>query len=89
MRTWVRWSAWLCFGLLFWAAGVESTHQHAKQTKSASCVICVVAHSISPAANSAHKIPSFAAVGLLREEVAVAHVRLAFADIANRGPPAL
>lgn len=89
MRTWVRWSAWLCLGLMFWAAGVESTHHHAKQTRTATCVICVVAHSTSPAANSAHQTPSFAAVGLLREEAAIAHVRLAFADIANRGPPAL
>ncbi len=89
MRVWVRWSGWLCLGLMFWAAGVESTHQHPKQTKSASCVICVVAHSANPAPNSAHNSPSFAAIGLLREEVVVPHVRLASADLANRGPPAL
>ncbi len=89
MRAWVRWSAWLCLGLMFWAAGVESTHQHPKQTKSASCVICVVAHSTNPTPNSANTTPSFASVGLLHDEAVVAHVRLAFADLANRGPPAL
>ena len=48
MRLWVRWSAWLCVSLMFWAATAESTHNHPNQTESASCSICIVAHSASP-----------------------------------------
>jgi hypothetical protein len=74
---------------MLWAAAVESTHNHPTQTESASCSICVAAHSASPTVSSIQTAPVFAAIGLLREEDVVAKARFDFADLGIRGPPAL
>jgi hypothetical protein len=87
MRLWVKWSAWLCLSLMLWTVAAESTHNHPNQTESASCSICVVAHSASPAVSSGHGTPVFSAVGLFHEEDAIAKVRLAFSEQGIRGPP--
>lgn len=89
MRLWVRWSARLCLSFMLWAVAAESSHCHPSQTNSGSCLICVVAHSASPAPNSADTTPVFATVDLLQEEAVVANVRLEFSDSGNRGPPTL
>lgn len=89
MRVWVRWSAWLCLSLMVWTVAAESTHNHPNQTDSASCLICVAAHSASPAALSGHATPVFAEVGLLQEERVLANTRLDFSDAGIRGPPAV
>jgi hypothetical protein len=89
MRVWVRWSAWLCLSLMLWTVAAESTHHHPNQTDSASCLICVAAHSASPAALSGHATPVFAAVGLLQEELVLANTRVDFSDAGIRGPPAV
>jgi len=88
MRLWVRWSAWLCLSLMLWTVAAESTHNHPNQTDSASCLICVAAHSASPATISGHAAPVFAAVGVLQEQLIVAHARADFSDAGIRGPPA-
>jgi len=89
MRTWVRWSAWLCLSLMLWTAAAESTHNHPGQTEAASCSICVVAHSTSPTVSSSHVRPVFATVGVLREEDVIAKARFDFSERGIRGPPAL
>ena len=89
MRYWMKWSAWLCLSLMLWTAAAESTHNHPSQTEAASCSICVVAHTASPAPVSVHRTPFFAAVGLLREERVLAKARLDFSDLGIRGPPVL
>jgi hypothetical protein len=70
-------------------AAAESTHNHPTRTESASCSICVVAHSSSPTVSTGHAAPAFAAVGLLLEEDVVAKARLASSDRGIRGPPAV
>ena len=89
MRVWVRWSAWLCLSLMLWAVAAESTHNHPNQTESASCLICVAAHSASPAASAGQAAPLFTAVGVLQERIIVANARLDFSETGIRGPPAL
>ena len=89
MRLWVRWSTWLCLSLMLWTAAAESTHNHPKQTESASCRICVAAHSASPAVSSGHTAPVFAAIGLLQEEDVIAKAQFDFSNLGIRGPPAL
>ena len=89
MRVWVRWSALLCLSLMLWTVAAESTHNHPNQADSASCLICVAAHSASPAAISGHSAPVFAALGLFHEEDLVAKARLDFSDLGIRGPPAV
>jgi len=89
MRFWVRWSAWLCLSLMLWTIAAESTHNHPNPTDSASCLICVAAHSASPASESADATPVFIAVGLWRDEAVAAPGRLDSSDLDIRGPPAL
>jgi hypothetical protein len=89
MRLWVKWSAWLCLSLMMWTVAAECTHQHPNQTESASCLICAVAHSASPAPHSTNATPTFATVGLFHEEAVVAKARLEFSDLGNRDPPTL
>jgi hypothetical protein len=89
MRFTCRWLTWLCLSLMLWTAVVESTHNHPNQTESASCSICVVAHSTTPAASCNHTRPVFEAVGLLQEEEVIAKARFSVCDLGIRGPPAV
>ncbi len=89
MRLWVKWSTWLALSLMLWTVAAESTHTHPNQTESASCSICVVAHSASPTVSTARTAPVFAAIGLLREEDVIAKTRFDFSNLGIRGPPAL
>ena len=57
---------------MMWTVVAESTHNHPNQTESASCLICVAAHSATPAVSSGHSAPVFAAVGILQEQTALA-----------------
>ena len=83
-----RWLTLLCLSLMLWTAVAESTHNHPNKAEAASCSICVVAHSASPAISSHHARPVFAAVGLLQEEEVIAKARLSVLDLGIRGPPA-
>lgn len=89
MRWWVRLTACFCLSLMLWTVAAESTHQHPNQTESASCLICVTAHSANPTPHAIDTTPAFATVGVLQEEDVVANPRLAFSHLGNRGPPAL
>ena len=89
MRLWVRWSAWFCVSLMLWAAAAESTHYHPTGTDSASCSICVVAHSSSPTQSSTHVRPLFSTVGVLQEEEVIARAWFDGFELGIRGPPAL
>jgi hypothetical protein len=74
---------------MFWTAVAESTHNHPNKTESASCSICVVAHSTAPAASADQARPVFASVGLLQEEEINAKARLSVFELGIRGPPAV
>jgi hypothetical protein len=89
MRFSYRWLAWLCLSLMLWTAVAESSHNHPNNTESASCSICVVAHSTTPAASSHQGPPVFATIGLLQEEEVVAKARISVFELGIRGPPAV
>jgi len=89
MRLWMKWSVWLCLSLMLWTVAAEPIHSHASRTDSASCSICLIAHSASPAGSTGQGATLFAAVGVLQEELVVAHTRLDFSDTGIRGPPAV
>jgi hypothetical protein len=74
---------------MLWAAAAESTHIHPTATESASCSICVVAHSASPTVSANQAAPIFAAIDLLQEEDIVAKTRFEFSELGIRGPPAI
>jgi hypothetical protein len=87
MRTRTGWLAWLCLSLMLWAAVAESTHNHANQTESASCSICVVAHSTTPAVSSVQFKPVFATIGVLPQQEVIVKGRLGVFELGIRGPP--
>ena len=89
MRVGTRWLAWICLSLMFWAAVAESTHTHANQTDSASCPICMVAHSSAPAPTCHQFTPDFATIGVLPEEEVTAKAQLGVFELGIRGPPEL
>jgi hypothetical protein len=89
MRLALRWLAWLCLSLMLWTAVAESTHNHLNQTESASCSVCVVAHSTAPTATCSHAQPVFEAIGLFQEKALIAKARLSVSDLGIRGPPAV
>jgi hypothetical protein len=72
---------------MLWTAVVESTHTHPNASESASCSICVVAHSTAPSTNTHQARPVFAAVGLLQEEEVVAKAQISISELGIRGPP--
>jgi hypothetical protein len=74
---------------MLWKAVAESSHNHPNNTESASCSICVVAHSTTPAASSHQGRPVFATIGLLQEEEVVAKARISVFELGIRGPPAV
>jgi hypothetical protein len=74
---------------MLWTVAAESTHNHPTRTESASCSICVAAHSASPAVSSSQATPVFTALGLLREQDVIAKARFDFSELGSRGPPAL
>jgi hypothetical protein len=89
MRLSSRWLTWLCLSLMLWTAVAESTHNHPNQTESASCSICVAAHSTTPTASFNQARPVFAMVGVLQEEEVIAKARLNLFELGIRGPPAV
>lgn len=87
MRSASRWLVWFCLSLMLWTAAVESSHHHPNKAESATCSICVVAHSTTPAAGSSHTKPFFTAIGLLQEKEIIAEARIHCSDLGIRGPP--
>jgi hypothetical protein len=74
---------------MLWTAVAESTHNHPNQTESASCSICVAAHSTTPTASFNQARPVFGTVGVLQEEEVIAKARLDVFELGIRGPPAV
>jgi hypothetical protein len=74
---------------MLWTVAAESTHSHPNQTESASCLICVAAHSASPTSDSANAVPAFTTIGFWHEKSVVTTARLDSSDLDIRGPPAL
>jgi hypothetical protein len=48
MRSISKRIACLCVLLTFWAAIAFASHQHSNETESATCTVCIAAHSASP-----------------------------------------
>jgi hypothetical protein len=74
---------------MLWTAVVESTHTHPNKSESASCSICVVAHSTAPSTSIHQARPVFAAIGLLQEVEIIAKARISISELGIRGPPAV
>ena len=86
MRSVIRCAAWVCLSLMLWTAAAEPLHSHPNQLQSASCSMCMLAHSATPV-GVAHAAPIFSAIGVLQEEEIVAEVWVTGFELVIRGPP--
>jgi hypothetical protein len=87
MRSAIRCSTWFCLSLMLWTAAAEPVHSHPNQLQSATCSMCILAHSASPVRVS-HAVPVLSAIGVLQEEEVVAEVWVTGFELVIRGPPA-
>jgi hypothetical protein len=73
--------------LTLWAAFAFAAHHHSSQDESASCQVCVAAHSASPAIAALAPKPVFRSVGIYRPRAAAAKQRLETFASYVRPPP--
>ena len=79
--------AWLSLLLTLWSALAFAVHHHSSQDESATCQVCVAAHSASPtAASPAPKPVFFASRCLPPKAIAAKQYLIAFA-LYIRPPP--
>lgn len=87
MRSTLKATASLCLLLMLWSGVAVATHQHATKTDSATCQICVVAHSTAPKAVAARPKPTFIRVAAYEPRtISLSRWLLAF-PLNNRPPP--
>ena len=78
----------LCILLTFWSAIAFATHQHSSATESATCTVCIAAHSASPKTTTTLPKVMFVPVSSLRPEpVSAKQQRLITFALSVRPPP--
>lgn len=81
--------AWLSLLLTLWSAFAFAVHRHSSQDESATCPVCVAAHSASPASVAPSPKPVFRRVTQFRPQPADAKQRLVAFALSVRPPPSL
>jgi hypothetical protein len=87
MRSFVKCVALVCLLLTFWSALAVVTHHHADGTDSASCPICMAAHSAAPSPTTNLVTTIFTAVSTFRAEPEFAKEALVVFALSIRPPP--
>jgi hypothetical protein len=88
VRSWVKSAAVLCLLLTLWSAAVVIAHHHANGTESATCTVCVAAHSAAPRTTNNLLHARFAPVFTLKAEPVSSQGRLVVFALSVRPPPA-
>jgi hypothetical protein len=65
MRPTLKRVAWLCLALTLWSLIAAATHSHSSLDDSATCTVCVAAHSASPVVVSTLPDTAFTPVQLV------------------------
>jgi len=89
MRSFVRCVALMCLVLTFWSALAVVAHHHADGTDSASCTVCVAAHSTAPTPTTNLLKTTFTALFTFRAEPDFAKEALVVFALCIRPPPAV
>jgi hypothetical protein len=87
MRSASKKIALLALLLTLWSAFAFAAHHHSSQEESASCQVCVAAHSASPAIAALPPKPIFRSVAAYRPRAATAKQRLETFASYVRPPP--
>ncbi len=81
--------AWLSLLLTLWSALAFAVHHHSSQDESATCQVCMAAHSASPASPSPAPKPIFRRIVRFRLKPAAAKQRLEAFALYVRPPPSV
>ena len=81
--------AWLSLLLTLWSALAFAVHHHSSQDESATCQVCVAAHSASPTSASLTPKPVFRRVVRHRPKPAASKQLLVAFALYVRPPPAV
>lgn len=89
MRSMSKRIACLCVLLTFWSAMAFAAHQHSTATESATCTVCIAAHSASPKTTTTLPRVMFLPVDTFRPEPVSAKQRLTIFVLCVRPPPSV
>lgn len=89
MRSMSKRIACLCVLLTFWSAMAFAAHQHSTATESATCTVCIAAHSASPKITTTLPRVMFLPVDTFRPEPVSAKQRLTVFVLCVRPPPSV
>ena len=89
MRLIMKRIACLCVLLICWSAIASTTHQHSNATESATCKVCIAAHSTSPKTTFTSVRVTFVGVSAFRAEPVSAKQRATPFALLVRPPPAI
>jgi len=79
--------ACLCLLLTFWSAMAFAAHQHSSSADSATCTVCIAAHSASPKAATTPRPTTFVVVSTFRAEPVSGKQRFVAFALSVRPPP--
>jgi len=79
--------ACLCLLLTFWSAMAFAAHQHSASADSATCTVCIAAHTASPKTTTTLPKVTFVPVSVFRPEPLAAKQRLIAFALCVRPPP--
>ena len=89
MRSMSKRIACLCVLLTFWSAVAFAAHQDSTATESATCTLCIAAHSASPKITTTLPRVMFLPVDAFRAEPVSAQQRLTVFVLCVRPPPSV
>jgi hypothetical protein len=87
MRSISKCIACLCVVLTFWSAVAFAMHQHSNTTESATCTVCIAAHSASPKTTVTLPTVMFVPVSTFRPDPVSAKQHLTVFVLCVRPPP--
>jgi hypothetical protein len=89
MRSMSKRIACLCVLLTFWSAVAFAAHQDSTATESATCTLCIAAHSASPKITTTLPRVMFVPVDTFRPEPVSVQQRLTVFVLCVRPPPSV
>jgi len=79
--------ACMCVVLTFWSAIAFAMHHHSNASESATCTVCIAAHSASPTFSSTPRPATFIAAFTFQAQPVSAKQRLVAFALSVRPPP--
>lgn len=88
VRRIVKFAAVICLVLTLWSALAVVAHHHPKGTESATCSVCIAAHSAAPKGGVTVVVATFTSISIFRADPVSAKERFIAFALSVRPPPA-